>query len=274
MALDTRVYRWTSPASFSDLCADDFNELVGSDLRQGDYLDSYSDGCETPSGSPASAEAPPSPASTTTHHHHHYAHNVGCSSTPVYTDLSGPGAGAFASPRYYNDGSSRSYFAGEDPTSIGGPAYQPTPEFQGLTPQDNANSFAPVNYENFWPSATGGAHQNTASAQPTACHPAGPHKLEIRTDTLLHSHGPIFDRKPLRIRRRQPKFVNGEIKKKRRLQANARERRRMNGLNDAFERLREVVPTLGNDRKLSKFETLQMAQTYITALAELLKRDT
>lgn len=54
--------------------------------------------------------------------------------------------------------------------------------------------------------------------------------------------------------------------------ANARERRRMNGLNDAFERLREVIPSLGSDHKLSKFETLQMAQTYIGALANLLDR--
>ena len=44
----------------------------------------------------------------------------------------------------------------------------------------------------------------------------------------------------------------------------------MNGLNDAFERLREHIPSLGNDRKLSKFETLQMAQTYIGSLRELL----
>ncbi|XP_034938388.1 neurogenic differentiation factor 1-like [Chelonus insularis] len=64
-----------------------------------------------------------------------------------------------------------------------------------------------------------------------------------------------------------------EIMKKRRLAANARERRRMNSLNDAFDRLRDVVPSLGNDRKLSKFETLQMAQTYISALYELLQRD-
>lgn len=64
-----------------------------------------------------------------------------------------------------------------------------------------------------------------------------------------------------------------EIMKKRRLAANARERRRMNSLNDAFDRLRDVVPSLGNDRKLSKFETLQMAQTYIAALHELLQRD-
>jgi hypothetical protein len=32
----------------------------------------------------------------------------------------------------------------------------------------------------------------------------------------------------------------------------------MNGLNDAFERLREVIPNLGSDHKLSKFETLQV----------------
>lgn len=62
------------------------------------------------------------------------------------------------------------------------------------------------------------------------------------------------------------------IAKKRRLAANARERRRMNNLNDAFDKLRDVVPSLGNDRKLSKYETLQMAQTYITALNELLRR--
>ena len=73
-------------------------------------------------------------------------------------------------------------------------------------------------------------------------------------------------------RRRSSKVPTVEVVKKRRLAANARERRRMNSLNDAFERLREVVPQLGSDRKLSKFETLQMAQTYIGALAELLQR--
>ncbi|EAT47216.1 AAEL001652-PA [Aedes aegypti] len=68
-------------------------------------------------------------------------------------------------------------------------------------------------------------------------------------------------------------ILQPEITKKRRLAANARERRRMNSLNDAFDRLRDVVPSLGNDRKLSKFETLQMAQTYIAALNELLSRN-
>ena len=38
------------------------------------------------------------------------------------------------------------------------------------------------------------------------------------------------------------------VLRKRRVAANARERRRMNGLNDAFERLREVIPNLGSGK--------------------------
>lgn len=58
--------------------------------------------------------------------------------------------------------------------------------------------------------------------------------------------------------------------RRRRLAANARERRRMLGLNVAFDRLRSVIPQLQSDKKLSKSETLQMAQIYIATLNELL----
>uniref|UniRef100_A0A3Q3K455 BHLH domain-containing protein n=1 Tax=Monopterus albus TaxID=43700 RepID=A0A3Q3K455_MONAL len=58
---------------------------------------------------------------------------------------------------------------------------------------------------------------------------------------------------------------------RRRLAANARERRRMLGLNVAFDRLRSVIPNLESDKKLSKSETLQMAQIYIATLSELLQ---
>lgn len=61
------------------------------------------------------------------------------------------------------------------------------------------------------------------------------------------------------------------VMKKRRVAANARERRRMHSLNSAFDKLRQVVPSIGEDRKLSKFETLQMAQSYILALSDLLE---
>lgn len=60
-------------------------------------------------------------------------------------------------------------------------------------------------------------------------------------------------------------------RRRRRLAANARERRRMLGLNVAFERLRSVIPRLQSDRRLSKSETLQMAQIYIGTLSEMLK---
>uniref|UniRef100_A0A4W5M9I0 Atonal bHLH transcription factor 1b n=1 Tax=Hucho hucho TaxID=62062 RepID=A0A4W5M9I0_9TELE len=49
--------------------------------------------------------------------------------------------------------------------------------------------------------------------------------------------------------------------KRRRVAANARERRRMHGLNKAFDTLRSVIPS--NNHKLSKYDTLQMAQIYI-----------
>nr|CAH7721387.1 unnamed protein product [Callosobruchus chinensis] len=64
--------------------------------------------------------------------------------------------------------------------------------------------------------------------------------------------------------------VTALVLRKRRLAANARERRRMQNLNQAFDRLRTFLPQLGQDRQLSKYETLQMAQTYISALYELL----
>lgn len=254
MALDTRMFRWPNPMSFTDLCSDNFNEGTESDPRLGEYLDTYSDSCDTPSPSPCSEEAPPSPQNC--------SHTD--ASTPVYTDLSTPAQNAFTTAGYYDN---RNYVIGSE-ASRGAVQQAVQQEYAAVTSGDN--TFTQVNYDNFWPSSA--AAQVQLTPLPTTCQPVAVQTPEIRSEVILHSQS-LFDRKSLRIRRRQSKFVTGEVKKKRRLQANARERRRMNGLNNAFERLREVVPALGNDRKLSKFETLQMAQTYITALAELLKRD-
>ncbi|CAL8257113.1 unnamed protein product [Lota lota] len=57
---------------------------------------------------------------------------------------------------------------------------------------------------------------------------------------------------------------------RRRMAANARERKRMEGLNTAFDCLRKVVPQWGQDKTLSKYETLQMALSYIMALSRIL----
>ncbi|XP_053307045.1 transcription factor ATOH7 [Spea bombifrons] len=80
-----------------------------------------------------------------------------------------------------------------------------------------------------------------------------------------HSEDKLTQGCPLRC---MPGRVEGSTK--RRLAANARERRRMQGLNTAFDSLRKVVPQWGEDKKLSKYETLQMALSYIMALDRIL----
>ena len=61
--------------------------------------------------------------------------------------------------------------------------------------------------------------------------------------------------------------------KLRRIKANARERSRMHGLNDALETLRDAMPTFNMTQKLSKIETLRLAYNYIKALGEILDQN-
>ncbi|KRY15312.1 Neurogenic differentiation factor 1 [Trichinella patagoniensis] len=56
----------------------------------------------------------------------------------------------------------------------------------------------------------------------------------------------------------------------RRSKANARERSRMHGLNNALDTLRAVVPLAAHHQKLSKIETLRLARNYIGALTRIL----
>uniref|UniRef100_A0A3B5MXF4 BHLH domain-containing protein n=1 Tax=Xiphophorus couchianus TaxID=32473 RepID=A0A3B5MXF4_9TELE len=56
-----------------------------------------------------------------------------------------------------------------------------------------------------------------------------------------------------------------------RIKANARERSRMHGLNDALENLRSIMPCHSKTQKLSKIETLRLARNYICALSEALE---
>jgi hypothetical protein len=59
-----------------------------------------------------------------------------------------------------------------------------------------------------------------------------------------------------------------------RLAANARERRRMHGLNEAFEQLRQAMPCYSDERhRLSKYDTLQLANNYIKELQRILQTE-
>ncbi len=71
----------------------------------------------------------------------------------------------------------------------------------------------------------------------------------------------------------RPKLLTAEEKRQKRVDANDRERQRMGQLNTAFNQLRHVLPRHGNDRELSKFETIQIAKNYIRALNGMLEEE-
>ncbi|XP_027531717.1 neurogenic differentiation factor 6 [Neopelma chrysocephalum] len=73
------------------------------------------------------------------------------------------------------------------------------------------------------------------------------------------------------LRKKKTSKIRMERIKFRRQEANARERNRMHGLNDALDNLRKVVPCYSKTQKLSKIETLRLAKNYIWALSEILR---
>ncbi|XP_059386719.1 class A basic helix-loop-helix protein 15-like [Carassius carassius] len=66
--------------------------------------------------------------------------------------------------------------------------------------------------------------------------------------------------------------LHGSAKERnvRRLESNERERQRMHKLNNAFQALREAIPHVKTDKKLSKIETLTLAKNYIKSLTTII----
>ena len=71
---------------------------------------------------------------------------------------------------------------------------------------------------------------------------------------------------------RVPRIPPLAVLQQRRLAANARERKRANKINFAFNRLRKVLPGF-EDREISKFEAIILAQDYIKQLVEILNNE-
>ncbi|XP_061146833.1 transcription factor 15-like isoform X1 [Syngnathus typhle] len=65
--------------------------------------------------------------------------------------------------------------------------------------------------------------------------------------------------------------IGGVVVVEQRNVANARERHRTQNVNTAFSALRTLIPTEPVDRKLSKIETLRLASSYISHLANVLQ---
>ncbi|KAH8421139.1 hypothetical protein KR009_000140 [Drosophila setifemur] len=70
--------------------------------------------------------------------------------------------------------------------------------------------------------------------------------------------------------RRRKGTLNAKERNLRRLESNERERMRMHSLNDAFQSLREVIPHVEMERRLSKIETLTLAKNYIINLTHII----
>ncbi|XP_018604928.1 neurogenin-3 [Scleropages formosus] len=67
--------------------------------------------------------------------------------------------------------------------------------------------------------------------------------------------------------------LHTKVRVNRRMKANDRERNRMHNLNSALDALRSVLPSLPDDAKLTKIETLRFAHNYIWALSETLRME-
>lgn len=87
------------------------------------------------------------------------------------------------------------------------------------------------------------------------------------------SNQPAGTKKRQRNSKSRPKSPSLVIKLKRnrRLKANDRERNRMHMLNNALEKLRQVLPSFDDNGKMTKIETLRFAHNYIWALSETVK---
>ncbi|XP_003745941.1 helix-loop-helix protein delilah-like [Galendromus occidentalis] len=101
----------------------------------------------------------------------------------------------------------------------------------------------------------------------------------LSSDGDSDSSSQRFNLRPRSMKKRQSqnetkrgKSRPAPLSKYRRKTANARERFRMQEINDAFEKLRNVVPGMPSetDPKLTKITTLRLAMNYINALSRVL----
>ena len=65
----------------------------------------------------------------------------------------------------------------------------------------------------------------------------------------------------------------GRVIKRRSSAANKKERRRTQSINNAFAELRDCIPNVPSDTKLSKIKTLRLATSYIAYLMGILRDD-
>ncbi|XP_033484263.1 neurogenic differentiation factor 4 [Epinephelus lanceolatus] len=119
-----------------------------------------------------------------------------------------------------------------------------------------------------------GRHGLTVGGRVRSCTELGSEDIEEEEEEDDDEEiGPNGEQAPKRRGPKKKKMTKArqERFRARRVKANARERSRMHGLNDALDNLRRVMPCYSKTQKLSKIETLRLARNYIWALSEVLE---
>ncbi|XP_075757005.1 transcription factor 15 [Pelodiscus sinensis] len=114
-----------------------------------------------------------------------------------------------------------------------------------------------------------------AMLRPVAAHVLYPDLSLLSEDEENRSESDASDQsygccEGLDSRRKAARKPGQVVMVKQRQAANARERDRTQSVNTAFTALRTLIPTEPMDRKLSKIETLRLASSYISHLANVL----
>lgn len=135
---------------------------------------------------------------------------------------------------------------------------------------DNADDMEQTTADGFWdlPGLRATDYQIRKRARREG--PASPSDSGTSSTTDLTDDGEQRKMKSPKKSAKRRKGSNARERNLRRLESNERERQRMHSLNDAFGALREVIPHIKLDRKLSKIETLTLAKNYIKALTNVI----
>ena len=125
----------------------------------------------------------------------------------------------------------------------------------------------PYHLQHSYSPETPSYQQSSCPSSPPTCSSVSP-SSELTSPACSPSPRQFGQQKTQRI----PKIPPLEVLQQRRLAANARERKRANKINFAFNRLRKVLPGF-SDREISKFEAIQLARNYIAQLSSVLQSD-
>ncbi|RWS24467.1 hypothetical protein B4U80_07955 [Leptotrombidium deliense] len=165
------------------------------------------------------------------------------------------------SPMGYEPGSSL-YFSGDSSPETFSAVY-PSYAYSGYTPHQNVwSSDATFLYGSS--GELNGAYRNSSSPSSNANSPV---YSETKVCDYFGSNSSYIPGEP--VVEYTTHIIGGRVVKKR-VTANKKERRRTMSINSAFSNLRNRIPNVPEDTKLSKIKTLRLATSYIAYLMNIL----